>query len=928
MSNFPGPFGDCKNAVLQNIGEIQEIGALVAVHADSDLIEYCSANSASLLGKAPDQLLGQCGSDWLSTEWLEFKELTGQEGHREWRNFTGVVPLDAIAHRQGAHRIFEFERGGRSQHHWWNHSTRADFVEQLTNVQTVERCREFLVDWVYQRSGYDRVLMYQFLPGWDGEVTAERSRPGVGGFLGLRFPASDMPPNVRRMFTLNRQRAITDVESRAAALLRFDDKAQPLDLTYSVLRSPHPVHIQYLKNMGVQASLTLSLVVNGKLWGMIACHHLSSLAPSIQDRLAFEEMAQLVSLHLTNLLGLIEQRLHSHMRQELSRVQGAMSTASDDPKLALVQNLGWVRQTFRAGGTWLRFEGKDYFSGVVPDPASLAPLRDYIDRYPREQVSGYDILPEELRSYRALAVTASGALFIPLSSTDFLTLVRPEVIETVNWAGKPQDLDDDLQLPARQLTPRNSFITWSQRVRNSSEQWTETELAFGEKLRTDLQQFLSVARLERIALYDPLTGLANRLLFERRLRQEVRNVMTGQTTFAVLMIDLDRFKQVNDTLGHSAGDQVLRETATRLLGAVRQGDTVARLGGDEFAVLQTGLDSERSAILAAQRIVQSVSEVYTIAGNPIEIGASVGISACPADTVEEGELIECADLALYQAKRSGRSAYSVFHPTMRAAVPGTNDGHLLIQALQDGEFRLNYQPIIDGRSGELRGLEAFVRWPRAGGSDRDAQEVLSLAKQQRLGPEVGNWVMDAVFKQYRQWLQQGLPMVPISVNIGAAEFGTQDLLKQITQLAALYEIGWQWLRLDIKDATLVNDLGLAMRKLTRLRAAGVGANLDNFGSSFLPIGSLTHLPFVGIKLDAALLKHKKDRPEFNALFNIVRSVAQVLSAQLTVTRIETQEMREALANENIDFLQGYAIAHPADADQAAEWLLEPLQFMR
>jgi len=193
------------------------------------------------------------------------------------------------------------------------------------------------------------------------------------------------------------------------------------------------------------------MVVNGTLCGLIACHHLASRRLPIQDRLAFEEMTRLVSLHLTNLLGLIEQGEQSHMRQQLSRLQGAISNDVDEPKVALSQNLGMVRETLGAGGAWLRFEGKDFFAGLVPDKLSLVPLRDFLDRFPREQISHYDTLPEPLRQYRALVANASGLLFVPLDSADFVALVRPEVIETVTWAGKPEALGDKAGPAARLL---------------------------------------------------------------------------------------------------------------------------------------------------------------------------------------------------------------------------------------------------------------------------------------------------------------------------------------------------------------------------------------------------------------------------------------------------------------------------------------------
>jgi diguanylate cyclase (GGDEF)-like protein len=631
-------------------------------------------------------------------------------------------------------------------------------------------------------------------------------------------------------------------------------------------------------------------------------------------------MARLVSLHLTNVLGLAGQRSQSDMRQQVSRVQGAVSAGAENARFALSHNLGMIRQTFGAGGAWLRFEGEDLFAGVVPDRLALAPLRDFLERFPRDQVSSYDTLPEALGSYRALCANASGVLFIPLSSADFIALVRPEVIETVKWAGRPDAQEDNSGLAARPLTPRNSFAVWAQRVRNTSEPWTATEVEFGEKIRTDLQSFLATARLEQIALHDPLTGLANRLLFERRLQQEVRTAMERNSAFAVYMIDLDRFKQINDTLGHGAGDQVLREVAARLTSAVRTGDTVARLGGDEFAILQTGLKDRAGAIPTAERIVESVSRFYAIAGQTVRIGASVGVSICPSDTVEEEELLECADLALYEVKRSGRNAYSMYAPAMRVAESRSTNGELLMKALHDNEFRLDYQPIVDARSGELRGLEAFLRWHQPEGITLPASEFMPLVELKRLGPAVGEWVMDAVFRQYRQWLREGLPTVPVTINIGSAEFATQDLPGQIEKLGGLYETGWQWLRLDIKEEALVADVGNTIRKLFELRDAGVGANLDNFGRGFVPLGYLTQLPFRGIKLDAMLFEGRHGRQHFNALFNIVQGIAQVFSAELTVTRIETPEMRETLRHQRVDRLQGYAISRPVEAGQAADWL--------
>ncbi len=573
-------------------------------------------------------------------------------------------------------------------------------------------------------------------------------------------------------------------------------------------------------------------------------------------------------------------------------------------------------EAFNAGGAWLRCEGEDFFAGRTPDRLSLAPLRDFLECYPREEVSHYNALPEALQSFRPLSANASGLLFVPLGGADFLALVRPEVIETVSWAGKVE-VEGKL---VEQLTPRHSFAVWLQRMRNAAEPWTDIDHEFAVKLRTDLLAFISNARLERIALHDPLTGLANRILFEKRLQQEVRNSISRNNAFAVLMVDLDRFKKVNDTFGHAAGDQLLTEVAARLLRIVRTGDTVARLGGDEFAILQTGLEDRASAVTTADTIIRTVSLPYEIAGHIVEVGASVGVSICPLDTVEQSELLECADLALYQVKRSGRNAYSMYAPGMRASAAAGINSDVLIHAIRNQEFRMVYQPIVDARTDELRGLESFLRWRPEGGDDLSARQFLPLLEQKHLMPAISEWVMDSVFRQYQEWMQQGLELVPVTINIATVEFATRDLRNQIETLSRHYETGLHWLRLDIKEEALLTDVGAAMRKLGSLRDAGVMVNLDNFGRGFVPLGQLTQLPFRGIKLEGAIFDQKRDRAHFNALFNIVQSIAEAFNGQLTVTGIETAAMRDSLKRQRVDLFQGYAIARPAEAVEAAEWL--------
>lgn len=918
------PFGDCKKAQLQYTSLVQGHGALVGIDVHSQLICVCSENINEFFGQSSDKLLGQPASQIFGKQWTQFASLASQES----RHQVGEIalpegqPTTVIGHRQGDYLLLEIEHGAPQLPIWWNHSARTSFIDALAAAKTIEQCVGLLVDTVFRHAGLDRVMCYRFLPGWHGEVIREACRPGVDGFMGLRFPASDVPANVRQLFTLNWHRMIADVDAKNAPLVYWTHETSPVDMTYSILRAVHPVHTQYLHNMGVQASLSLSLVVNGRLWGLVACHHMAYLTLGIYERLALEEIAKLVSLHLKNLLGLIDQQRQSNLREKLSVVRGALQATGESPRSGLALNLGKLRDLFQANGVWLHFESEEHFAGLTPDQQSLSPLRDWLALLPKEQVSQYHQLPETFAQYPAIVRNASGVLYIPLSTSDYLVLLRQEVVHVVNWAGQPPSLDEN---ESRSLTPRNSFATWAQEVCKSADPWHDTEVSCAETLRQELIDYIRLARLEQIALHDPLTGLANRLQFEKRLKQEVHHASLRDSQFAMHMIDLDKFKPVNDTLGHAAGDALLKEVSQRLMQLVRSQDTVARLGGDEFVVIQAGISNKQAARLMADRIVREVAKPYEILGHKVEIGTSVGVAVFPEDSSDESELLKQADMALYAVKKAGRNAYSLFTSTMLESDEWHVDSSTFLAALAQDQLALFYQPIIDACNGELRGLESFIRWHHPQDGLLTAEQFMPLVEQLHLSVKVSEWVLNAAFVQHKTWLAMGLPSVPITVNIGSSQFTSQDLLGQITDLAKQHEIGWEWLRLDIKEDAIYRDVNLAIRKLNALRDGGVAAQLDNFGRGYVSLGFMTQLPFVGVKFDVSALPIDEDSNISLAVLSIVKGVAQVLNAKLTLTRIETEASANWIRNQGIELLQGYALGAPVNASQAAQLLAKDVK---
>lgn len=663
ISNLP--YGDCVNDPLHQTGSIQSNGALLALDASTHQIEYCSANTAAILGVEPSVVLGQNGRQCFALRWPEMLQLALERGIQKLGPGPFPKPLNVVAYQQGNYLIFELEVVTDAGPHWWNYAERVLFLGEMAEARTLEECRSLIVRWLFVRSGFDRVLLYQFLPDMHGEVVQEMRRPDMTSYLGLHFPASDIPPNAHRLYTANWQRIICDVESADVPLLSRLPDAPPLDLTKSMLRAVHPVHIQYLKNMGVRASFSVSIIVKEVLYGLAVCHHVTPRTLTLSDRLAFEEIARMVSMHLEKQLELSERDTRASLREQLSRVEGALSITRHDARIGLSRNLGLMQKLVSAGGAWLRFAGEDFVSGDTPDKEEMERLGKWLEELPRDEVSSRHALPDHLTSSPGLASQACGVLLIPLGDEDFVALLRPEMVQSINWAGKANDDADDSEQDFAPLTPRSSFAVWVEQTRWNSTPWTANEMKFAAELREDLLNYISRAHLENIALHDPLTGLANRSLFDQRLLEAIDMVQFHGASCALHMLDLDHFKPVNDTLGHGAGDRLLQEVAARLLTLARHDDTVARLGGDEFAIIQTGLANEQGATILAEKIVTKIGEPYIIDGETVLIGISAGITICPQDSIEAADLIQLADTALYTAKRAGKNRYCRYMPGMK-----------------------------------------------------------------------------------------------------------------------------------------------------------------------------------------------------------------------------------------------------------------------
>jgi len=655
---------DCKTAALQLIGQIQGYGALFRFDRNSGLITACSENVGCFLGNEPEDLLGRHWEGPIKPEYVDVDHLASDTGAAVIPNIiNGVLngnPVVVSSHNSGSDVIVEVEPLSEDPRH--TQSERLSFLQKLSVCDRISGAAILLMNQVAAITGFDRVMLYRFLPGWHGKVIAECNKPGVRGYLDLHFPASDIPENARRLYTVNIQRCIADTDGPVVDIQTAAGAQEP-DLTHAQLRAVHPVHLQYLKNIGARASFSVSIIVSGRLWGMVACHHMQPKILSFRQRYLCDELARILSLHMSGLMSVEQEKHRSVFSVTLSQIQEGLKTGE-----SLLEGLrsisGQLLSSFRANGMWLRLDKSDQYHGNMPWKKIQPVLDRWVQGLDREHVFATDQAPSVLTQHPELVSYVAGVLFIPFNQEGFIAFLRKEQVEEVRWAGRSDSSTGDSG-QMNEFTPRASFAAWTEQVRGCSIPWRDAELDAAEQLRGQLGDFLEKYRLEKMALQDELTGLANRRLFEQKLQEAMQISREHGSIVAVMMLDLDLFKEVNDTYGHPAGDDLLKQVARRLLGLVRARDTVARLGGDEFAVILYHVNQLEEVETVAGRIVGEIQKPFKLEEADVHIGASLGISLYPGHAENREDLIERADLALYGVKRKGRNAYSFYSQDMK-----------------------------------------------------------------------------------------------------------------------------------------------------------------------------------------------------------------------------------------------------------------------
>jgi diguanylate cyclase (GGDEF)-like protein len=441
--------------------------------------------------------------------------------------------------------------------------------------------------------------------------------------------------------------------------------------------------------------------------------------------------------------------------------------------------------------------------------------------------------------------------------------------------------------------------------------WLATHEDITERQRAEEQ-------IAHMARHDALTDLPNRLLLRERLEHELKRVKRGEC-LAVLCLDLDHFKSVNDTLGHPIGDELLKAVADRLRHCTREPDTIARLGGDEFAIIMTAMGEPTDAAALSRRLRASIVKPYDLDGHRVVVDISIGISVAPLDATEPDQLLKNADMALYGAKSDGRGAYRFFEPEMDARMKQRRELEMdLRQALINGEFELHYQPLVNLQTNDITGFEALVRWNHPNRGMIPPGEFIPVAEETGLIIQLGDWVLRKACEETASWPRD----LKVAVNLSPAQLKCRNLVQVVVSALAASGMAATRLQLEITESVLMQNTFATLTTLHQLRDLGVQIAMDDFGTGYSSLSYLRSFPFDKIKIDRSFIDDLSNGAEPLAIVHAVASLAKSLRMISTAEGVETRQQLEKLQAVGCNEMQGYFFSRARPAAEIFRLFLQ------
>jgi diguanylate cyclase (GGDEF)-like protein/PAS domain S-box-containing protein len=478
---------------------------------------------------------------------------------------------------------------------------------------------------------------------------------------------------------------------------------------------------------------------------------------------------------------------------------------------------------------------------------------------------------------------------------------------------------EDYEGPVVSKTGEERLIAWHNSLLRDESGRVVGALSSGEDIT---ERRKAQERVVYLAYHDQLTGMPNRSMLADRLMVAVARAKRTRMSTALLCLDLDDFKLVNDSLGHAVGDELLQTVARRLVESGRHGDVLARAGGDEFFLLLPDLpeDGEGAALTAAKRVAAAFQDPFDIAGAELHVSVSVGVSLFPRDAADADELLRHADSAMYQAKRDARSGFALYAPSEDDPLERLNLTTRLRKALKGGDLLLHYQPIFSLADDRPVGVEALIRWNDPVRGLVPPGDFIPAAEHSGLIEPIGEWVLDEVCRQAAEWARLGLKPT-LSVNASPRELRRPEYIQSLARALSRRGVEASRIVVEVTESAAMDETGTGARMLTRLRDLGVGVAIDDFGEGFSSLSRLRELPVERLKIDRSFMREVPEHGEPTAVITAIIQLAEALGREVVAEGVETEEQRRFLLEQGCPLGQGYHLCRPLPADEVTALLL-------
>ncbi len=443
-----------------------------------------------------------------------------------------------------------------------------------------------------------------------------------------------------------------------------------------------------------------------------------------------------------------------------------------------------------------------------------------------------------------------------------------------------------------------------------------------EELRNEIQSRIEAEqKIWTLAYYDQLTGLPNKRLFLSYLDKKIHENLRNELTLAVLYIDLDSFKMINDTMGYAKGEELLKQVSERLLKCLRVSDTVARVTGDEFLVLIQNNPDEKAIDIVASKLVKSFHKPFIISGNEVHITASIGVAIYPLDGENADTLIENADIAMYRAKERGKDKFEICTPMIKAKLVETMKfTNQLYRAVGRKEFILHYQPQVDIRTGNIVGFEALIRWNHPEIGLIQPEKFISIAEKTGLIIPISEWVLETACRQNKEWQEQGAIFAPMAVNLSAKQLVEYDIVDAVTKILNKTGLDPSYLELEVTESVLLEDVNFIRATLSRLSKMGIRISIDDFGTKYSSLYYLKQLPISRVKIDMNFIQGITINHKDEAIIDAIISLARTLEIDVLAEGVETLKQMEFLKKSNCFVIQGFYLYKPMTANSIIKLL--------